>query len=138
MLSYWNGISLSKERFEKFFKVTYRRLIGVVVIIGFQMLSYKYSYNYFLREIALLSFSVLIVLLTMTISVDNKFLRFCGAHLFAIYILQRIPMILFKSFGMADYNTFLYVLCCFVFTLIVIWPFEQAINRLWGTVDKGF
>lgn len=51
-------------------------------------------------NIASICFALIVVLLTMKIIVENDFLKWCGEHLFPLYIYQRLSMIvMYDCFG---------------------------------------
>ena len=81
-------------------------------------------------------FALAVVLFSMRVSLNNKVLRWCGKHLFGLYILQRIPMIIFKDVGLADYNIYLYFILCLVVTVIIAFLFEKYTGKLWGIIVK--
>ena len=83
-----------------------------------------------------LCFAGFVVLLSMRITVKNKILVWCGKNLFELYILQRIPMILFKQTGLAEWNVYLYFVACFAVTLILVRPFKYVTDKLWTLVLK--
>ena len=76
-------------------------------------------------------FSLLVVLITTKVKVDNPILRWLGETSFAIYILQRLPMILMEHFGLAEYNLPFAVLSI-ALTLPLAWGF----NKLYALVDR--
>ena len=56
---------------------------------------------------ALLGFilaGIFIVILTMRVSLHNKVLNWFGAHLFEVYLLHRIPMIVFQKIGFIEFS----------------------------------
>lgn len=74
-------------------------------------------------------FSILIVLLTMKIKLDNKALRWLGENAFAIYILQRITMILGRHWG---WNKNALLFACFVVpaTLLIAAIFTAGTKKI--------
>ena len=74
-------------------------------------------------------FAFAVVWLTMRIQPKNKILIFFGQNLFEIYILQRIPMIIFEWLGIDDISIILYFILCFVVTLIMIKPFKYIVEK---------
>lgn len=76
-------------------------------------------------------FSLLVVLVTTKVKVDNPILRWLGENSFAIYILQRLPMILMEHFGLARYNL-LFAVLSIALTLPLAWGF----NKLYALVDQ--
>lgn len=81
-------------------------------------------------------FALAVVLFTMRVSLNNKVLRWCGKNLFGLYILQRIPMIIFREIGLSDYNIYLYFIVSLVVTVIIAWLFEKYIGKLWNIITK--
>ena len=72
-----------------------------------------------------LLFASSVILLTMKIRIGNKILYFLGSHVFSIYILQRIPMILLQD--KID-NRYLYLSTCFIITIVVSVLFDRAFS----------
>lgn len=87
---------------------------------------------YFLRMPV---FVALIVLITMKVSFNNKVLNWFGTHLFEIYILQRIPMIVFKHIGL-DENIYVYFVLCMIVTLLLAWGYKIVIDKTWMGIVK--
>lgn len=83
-----------------------------------------------------LCFVGVILLLTMRITLKNKIIMWCGKNLFELYILQRIPMIIFKQIGLSEFNVYLYFVLCMIATLLLVWPFKYVTNNLWGIILK--
>ena len=75
-------------------------------------------------------FMALIVLFTMKVKIGNAVLSFFGSHVFSIYILQRIPMIIFSKLGLDSYNKYLFVVLCFIITVIMAVAFDKLTDRL--------
>lgn len=85
-----------------------------------------------------LFFAAVVVLLTMRISVGNTILRWCGKHLFPLYILQRIPMIIFKDLGISQISIELFIVLCLISTVAMVYPFEQVTDLLWKKIEPCF
>lgn len=77
-------------------------------------------------------FMALVVLFTMKVKIGNPVLSFFGSHVFSIYILQRIPMIIFSKLGLASANKYLFVVLCFSATVMLAVIFD----RLTGKLDR--
>ena len=85
-------------------------------------------------ELHMLFFTAFVVVMSMRISFHNKVLVWCGKHLFGLYIMQRIPMIIFKEIGIAGFNVYLYFVLCAVVTVLVAWLFEKYTGKLWNLI----
>lgn len=71
-------------------------------------------------------FVFIIILLSIKVKFNNKMFEYLGKRLFWIYILQRIPMIIFK--GMFNYQV--YFVICIVITLILAEIMYRISNKL--------
>ena len=79
-------------------------------------------------------FMILLVGLSMKIAPDNRFLQYLGNNVFEIYILQRIPMRLMRSFHIARNQPVVFMLLSFGITCVLAWLFRKAMNKLDGWV----
>lgn len=77
-----------------------------------------------------LIFCLFIVVLLFKLNISNKVLAWSGRYTFELYILQRIPMILFKSWGLADFNLYVYFACCLAATLLLAVIFRRLTEKL--------
>lgn len=68
----------------------------------------------------------------MKLSIHSKFLTWMGEHLFWVYILQRIPMLVLQHIGVADKYPYMYLYVCFVITIIL----AHYINILAGKLKQ--
>lgn len=74
-------------------------------------------------------FALDLVLLTMKLKMDNAALRWLGVNAFAIYILQRLAMIICTRFGFNE-NAVLFACIVIPATLLIASVFTAATNRL--------
>lgn len=74
-------------------------------------------------------FSLLCTFLTMKIKVYNNILLWLGEHLFSIYILQRVPMIILTACGL-NQNDFLFTAISIIITLILVRGFDEFLKKL--------
>lgn len=110
-----------KEKTDAFlFKSTKNRIAALSVnLILFSCLAVLLEICGKTRKIFIpeaLVFALLVVLFTVNFSVNNRVLRFFGKHVFSVYILQRIPMIIMKRAGLSS-QPLLFTLFCFVLTV---------------------
>lgn len=76
-----------------------------------------------------LVFSLGIVILSTHVSLNNKLLNFFGSYLFEIYILQRIPMIVYKYFMIDEISIMLYFFLCILSTTLIAYGFRFITNK---------
>lgn len=80
-------------------------------------------------------FLALVLLLTMTVQIHNKILYFFGRHLFSIYILQRLPMLVMLHFGWDQYP-YLFVLVSFAVTVPMSVAFDLLLEKADALIFK--
>ena len=74
-------------------------------------------------------FAIGISLLSMRVSINNCVLRWFGARVFGVYILQRIPMMILQHFGCND-KPIVYAATCFAITIVLAEIFERSTGKL--------
>lgn len=75
-------------------------------------------------------FVLVIILFAMKFTVGNRVTYWLGKHTFSIYILQRIPYIVFRYLGLREVNVWLYFAVCAVSTILIAWVFDLLVGRL--------
>ncbi len=74
-------------------------------------------------------FALALVFATMKLKLDNRALRWLGVNAFAIYILQRLSMIVCTYFGLND-NSLIFSAIVIPSTLLIAAVFTAATNRM--------
>lgn len=77
------------------------------------------------------SFTAMIVLFTMKCSVSGNLLSWFGQHVFSVYILQRIPMMVLDRLGMAENHKYLFLIFSFLMTILMAMIFDEWMGKLW-------
>ena len=72
---------------------------------------------------------LIVVLASMKIKIGNPALSMLGKHVFSVYILQRIPMTIFKRLGLVN-NNLNYFILCFAVTLLMAIVFDALMKKL--------
>ena len=121
-------------------KLVMRKQVWISLFV-FSVLICLYSfrfakYNFVLYELSMTLFVWTIVIFSMKISICNKPLVWLGKNLFPLYIFQRLPMIIFRYFGLSDFNIYLYFAVCFAVTLGIAWLFSKFSKLLWAPRAK--
>lgn len=96
----------------------------------------EYCYTTFGGILRNCAFAAFMVVLTMRVAFRSRVLNWCGVHLFSLYILQRVPMIVFQEIGLADNSVILYFLCCVLGTVVLAVPFERITEKLWHIIQR--
>ena len=82
------------------------------------------------------AFLFLVFLLSMKVRFNNPFLRFLGSHVFSLYILQRIPMIILDRLGIAKQYPGVCFLAVIAVTACMAVPFDMLMGRLDRLIDR--
>lgn len=133
MLCYTLGMvfSLCKGPVEKF--LGEKRLIYLLVVVmlaaAFVVLQ-PYEYQVVGSSVRTCLFALLVVCVTMRLRLKSRLLHWCGAHLFSLYILQRLPMVVMRHLGW-NQNVALGCIGCIVVTVLLTIPFEYVTGKLW-------
>ncbi len=98
--------------------------LGAAVLLTCGYLTKK---NIFGFEVLVIGFILMMLAVTMKLKTGNPVLRFLGKYVFEIYILQRIPMLIFK--GVLPDN-YLYMGICFAITIAAAVLFRLLTDRL--------
>ncbi len=124
------GYSLVKEKVQK---VINKNIIvwGVFLVLTTVIYINLKGRNLILEIAANLMFTIALVIFSMRITLKNKALVWCGMNLFELYILQRIPMIMFNALGFSQFNIYLYFVCCIITTVILAFCFKRFTNMFW-------
>lgn len=125
--------ALVKPYFEKIcFRndLTYYTCVAVV----FSLFVFSFGYikeGFICHSIVSALFILLLVLISAKIKIKNGFLSLMGNHVFSIYILQRIPMMIFANLGL-NKNAYVFLLLSFLTTI----PLALAFDKLMVPLDK--
>ena len=112
---------------------------AAALVWGGLMFTHKYWWdNVWIYQATAILFGLLIVLATTKIQVTNRFLAYCGEHLFSLFILQRLPMLVLDN-TILERKPYVYFAVCFVLTFILSKAFDAAAPWLWNklTVRKA-
>ena len=75
-------------------------------------------------------FMALIVMISLKVKVNNNILQWFGSHVFSVYMLQRIPMIVLSHFGFALRHRYAFIAISFAATIVLAYLFDLAIEKI--------
>ena len=104
-------------------------LILVLVFIAVLRCPFIGHRHWIAFNIKSVSFALIVVLMTMRIDLDSPELHWCGRHLFALYIYQRLPMVVFVNLYPDAFQTGQrWVFFCFslAFSIAIAWLYEKG------------
>ncbi len=133
ILSYvWGMVySLYRRDIEDFFmgrRRTYRG--GLLIFSLIFLVSYLIRNKFLSIQVRAICFIGLLILSSMKLSFNNPILNWIGDHLFTIYILQRIPMMLLKEVAFISSRRYLYLGLTAVLTGLIASAFTAFSKKL--------
>ena len=135
-LGFW--YSYFKNTIEKILMkndIIYSSILAVVVIA--YIFAYLHRFDKLLiYEIWAMLFCALTVMLTMKISLQNEILKFLGKHIFSIYIIQRIPMILLDHYGLSGRHKYVFLIVSFAITIAMALIFDFITGKISSAIWK--
>lgn len=75
-----------------------------------------------------IAFTLVMLLITMKISISSNLISWFGDHVFSIYVLQRIPMMLLSDMGFAEHK-YMFLCIAFVGTVFIAMVFDHVITK---------
>lgn len=138
ILCYSLGVWYSILR-EKMEKIVMQNDILYCAAMAFAFMAYHWlsgrtGKSTWIYQIYALFFVILVVGVAMKISYCNAFLDFLGSHIFSIYILQRIPMMILNWKGIYKNDNASFFLLSFVLTCILALAYDFCMNKLDGLI----
>ena len=109
--------------------VTY--YLTLLIVFVSYLVSYKYRNSFGIEGYTVwaVCFISLVILATMKVRIYNRILEWFGMHVFSIYILQRLPMILLDRMGLIDSHKYLCLIAVFALTIPLAIAFEKATDE---------
>jgi hypothetical protein len=114
-----------------------RYFLVCAVTMVLYALMYKIRGNYGIEGYTVWAvvFTLTIVWFTMKISVANPVLDWFGSHVFSVYILQRIPMMIFSYFGLGHSHRYFFFVMSIVSTIFLSHIFDTVMGKIYSKKD---
>ena len=128
-LGMWFGLCLPRLERAVFASLP-RTLVSLGLCAGaFCGLRFLRGRGFVFYELWAAAFMACVVLVMSRVRFDNALLRFFGRHVFAFFILQRIPMLVFAHLGLAQHR-YLFVALSFALTIFLALGFDRCVESV--------
>ena len=107
-------------------------IILTLVIISFILMRHYAFISFWYFELYAILFIMLLLLISIKISFNSKILSWFGNNIFWIYILQRIPMMIFQYLGYHN-HAYRYSLVVFISTMLLAFLYKFIFDK---QIDK--
>ncbi|MGI6264729.1 MAG: acyltransferase family protein [Acutalibacteraceae bacterium] len=108
-------------------------LAGLLVLVGVYAVAFLRRWQgiewYTVWAVA---FSLILVMITMKITFGNGILTWFGSHVFSVYILQRIPMMILEKLGVSGAHKYLFLILSLAATMALAEGFDRLVGRITG------
>ena len=133
LLCYWAGMLYSYNKAwidQHVMRNAMTYLCTGAVLIGCFIYTYhrRDAINYYIAHA--IFFSFIVCWAAMIVQLKSPILTWLGDHIFGIYILQRIPMLLGKHWGWMQSNPIFYGVFCFLATMLLAILFAILLKHL--------
>lgn len=81
-------------------------------------------------------FTLGIVMMTLKVKIGNPVLEWFGNHIFSVYMLQRLPMILLTHLGIAERHKYAFLLASLVITVLLAEIFDRCTGAIYSKIWK--
>ena len=109
---------------------------GVLVLAYLEAYNMRSDYGIYSYTVWAVLFTLGIVMITMKVKITNPVLEWFGNHVFSVYILQRIPMILLSRYGVADRHKYEFMIASIIVTVFIAEVFDRCTGalskKIWG------
>lgn len=129
--------SLFKTKIEGFImKNDYIYTLSALVLTSVYMITFCFRWEYGLEGYTVwaVAFTLLIVMVSMKITFCNEILLWFGNHVFSVYILQRIPMMLLASTGIAKSHKYMFLILSMMLTVFMAMVFDYITDKMWAKI----
>lgn len=140
VLAYPAGLAYSyfKPQIEKLYENNVRYVATLASAVAvFAVISPFTGAHYMIYELYAIAFCLVVVILTLKVQLRSPILRWFGQNLFWIYVLQRLPMMVMRHFGLNESDPYLFVVLSFLITLVLTVVFSRLIEPLSARVSQA-
>ena len=99
-----------------------------IVCISFFTIRKIADINTLYYSISSILFVFLIILISVKVKFNSPILKWFGDNLFYIYMLQRLPMIIFSRIGLAGSHAYRFALISFILTILLTFIISKLMN----------
>lgn len=130
--------SLYKDKIEEMTAERFYKWIISLIVLGIGSVALKVlGGNAIIPVLVGFIFTgVFIVILTMRVSFHNKVLNWCGTHLFEIYLLHHIPMMILNKIGFIKFSAPVSFIISLVITIGLSYLYSKIYKRIWALVSN--
>lgn len=112
----------------------YALVAMLIFVIYYTSFGFRWKHGIEGYSIWAIAFTLTVVLITMKVSFCNPVLSWFGNHVFSVYILQRIPMMVLSAKGLAASNKYVFLIMSLISTCFLAMIFDYATGKISGGI----
>ena len=112
----------------------FRIVAFIALTVAYFQCQMNWRNSLFLYELSAVIFALWIVLITTWARPRSRILAYCGRHLFSLYILQRMSMMLFARTPIAK-HVYTFLIVSLAGTVLISWVFDFLMNPAWRFIE---
>lgn len=131
--------SLVKNRIEEFvMKNDVIYTMCSVIVTGVYCVAFRNRWEYGIEGYTIwaIAFVLLVIMITMKISFCNPVLVWFGNHVFSVFILQRLPMIVLKEIGFGRNHKYMFLIITILVTILLAMLFDYLTGKMWEKIQN--
>lgn len=125
--------SMVKDKVDKLLEkgVCFYPILSIIVLAVY-IFSYFKRFDYGIEGYTIwaISFIGVVILISMKLTIRSRLLEWTGSHIFSIYILQRLPMIVLYNFGCIESHKYISLIVSIVVTASIAPVFDKITDKL--------
>ena len=124
--------AMFQDKIESFLKNDFRYISALTIIVCLYCWSFVKRWEYGIESYTIWTamFTALLLLITMKLSFKSNILDWFGEHIFSIYILQRIPMMILQQTGIHESHKYMFLIMSLLLTMVLAMIFEIVIKKI--------
>ena len=108
-------------------------LLTIALYISYTQSTIKGIEGYSLWAIC---FTLAVIAVTMKMEFQSPLLQWFGEHIFSVYILQRIPMMVLHHFGVSYSHKYFFIILSIVITVVIAQVFDTLTGKMWKKIMR--
>lgn len=126
---------LIKDFVEKKMNKTIPYLGALAVAIALYLVAHKFWHIKVVYMLTAVMFCVVVLLVTMRVKIGNRVLRYCGEHLQGLFLIHRLPMLIFQKVPLISSNNYVYFAVSVVCAFLLEFVFHKTVQFLQNAVQ---
>lgn len=114
--------------------IIYSAICALLLLLLYFSYDNRASYGIESYSLWAVCFTITLILFSMKVSFKNTILSWFGTHIFSVYILQRIPMMILHHLGIAQNHKYFFIILSIIITICLAQIFDNLTGKMWKRI----